>query len=267
MTDLYAAAVDAADVEPDLEATPEFLTRATAAREVVVDEAGERKLRLVRDRGRDRDRRESRRGHVAAPVRQESLSTGCGPGGELRLHRRPRDVRQTKGLDIWGRPADIETESRRRRPCCSSTSRGWVAWVTNYDQTLTFAALLASSLVWPPGALDEARSRPSDSSCASRGRSRRTKPAATPTICPPCGCCATSRWNSSTRTATTSTATSTSRAAFVGLTGARAMNTGSNALALEGGGARRCRDRTRLNPISAPTRQSAAAAFAAALAD
>ena len=51
MTDLYAAAVDAADVEPDLEATTGAYEHHPDVPlplvEVVVDEAGERKLRLV----------------------------------------------------------------------------------------------------------------------------------------------------------------------------------------------------------------------------
>ena len=46
MTDLYAAAVDAADVEPDLEATTDFPDAPLPLIEVV-DEEGERKLRLV----------------------------------------------------------------------------------------------------------------------------------------------------------------------------------------------------------------------------
>ena len=46
MTDLYADAVDAADVEPDLEATPDFPDAPLPLIEVVDDE-GERKLRLV----------------------------------------------------------------------------------------------------------------------------------------------------------------------------------------------------------------------------
>ena len=40
MTDLYAAAVDAADVEPDLEATTDFPDAPLPLIEVVVDEAG-----------------------------------------------------------------------------------------------------------------------------------------------------------------------------------------------------------------------------------
>ena len=47
MTDLYAAAVNTADVEPDLEATTDFPDAPLPLIEVVVDDAGERKLRLV----------------------------------------------------------------------------------------------------------------------------------------------------------------------------------------------------------------------------
>ena len=44
MADLYADAVDAADVEPDLEAMTDFPDAPLPLVEVLVDEAGERKL-------------------------------------------------------------------------------------------------------------------------------------------------------------------------------------------------------------------------------
>ena len=116
MTDLYAAAVDAADVEPDLEATTDFPDAPLPLIEVVVDEAGERKLRLVPETA-----------DVIASIEAELCVVAmCGPhrSGKSSLLNWLRDPagsrgftvghgtsRQTKGLDVWGRPADIETES------------------------------------------------------------------------------------------------------------------------------------------------------------
>ena len=116
MTDLYAAAVDAADVEPDLEATTDFPDAPLPLIEVVVDDAGERKLRLVPETA-----------DVIASIDAELCVVAmCGPhrSGKSSLLNWLRDPagsrgftvghgtsRQTKGLDVWGRPADIETES------------------------------------------------------------------------------------------------------------------------------------------------------------
>ena len=115
MTDLYAAAVDAADVEPELEATTDFPDAPLPLIEVV-DEAGERKLRLVPETA----------DVIAAIDAELCVVAMCGPhrSGKSSLLNWLRDPagsrgftvghgtsRQTKGLDVWGRPADIETES------------------------------------------------------------------------------------------------------------------------------------------------------------
>ena len=115
MTDLYAAAVDAADVEPDLEASPDFPDAPLPLIEVV-DEEGERKLRLVPETA----------DVIAAIDAELCVVAMCGPhrSGKSSLLNWLRDPagsrgftvghgtsRQTKGLDVWGRPADIETES------------------------------------------------------------------------------------------------------------------------------------------------------------
>ena len=115
MTDLYAAAVDAADVEPDLEAMTDFPDAPLPLVEVV-DEEGERKLRLVPETV----------DVIAAIDAELCVVAMCGPhrSGKSSLLNWLRDPagsrgftvghgtsRQTKGLDVWGRPADIETES------------------------------------------------------------------------------------------------------------------------------------------------------------
>ena len=141
MADLYADAVDAADVEPDLEATTDFPDAPLPLIEVVVDEAGERKLRLVPETA-----------DVIASIEAELCVVAmCGPhrSGKSSLLNWLRDPagsrgftvghgtsRQTKGLDVWGRPADIETESGApaalllidvdtRRPSCRLAAPAW----------------------------------------------------------------------------------------------------------------------------------------------
>ena len=116
MADLYADAVDAADVEPDLEATTDFPDAPLPLIEVVVDEAGERKLRLVPETadviasieaelcvvamgGPHRSGKSSLLNWLRDPAGSRGFTVGHGTS------------RQTKGLDVWGRPADIETES------------------------------------------------------------------------------------------------------------------------------------------------------------
>jgi hypothetical protein len=163
MTDLYAAAVDAADVEPDLEATPDFPDAPLPLIEVVDDE-GERKLRLVPETA----------DVIAAIDAELCVVAMCGPhrSGKSSLLNWLRDPaggrgftvghgtsRQTKGLDVWGRPADIETESGAPAALLliDVEGMGGLGVDSNYDQTLfALAALLASSLVYnSPGALDE----------------------------------------------------------------------------------------------------------------
>ena len=272
MTDLYAAAVDAADVEPDLEATTDtyaHFTDAPLPLIEVVDEEGERKLRLApetADAVADRPGLPPRPLRPA-PVRQVAAELAAGPGGS-ELYRRHGTSRQTKDR----RPGSAQGLRQSRRAGRSIAHRrrgdGWVG-CGRHDQTLfALAALLASPPPTTRRALSRGRDRISDSSRASRERSRRTRQAATPTICPISGgSCATSRWNSSTRTATTSIATSTWKVAFVVRIDARAMNTGQQYRSpLKEGDVRRCPDRTRPNRIS-PDTLTATAGLCGALAD
>ena len=117
MTDLYAAAVDAADVEPDLEATTDFPDAPLPLIEVCRRGRRAEAAARARDRRRDRgDRRGAlRRGHVwPAPVRQEFASQlAAGPGGEPRLHRRPRHVAADEGPGHLG-PARRHRDGKRR---------------------------------------------------------------------------------------------------------------------------------------------------------
>ena len=167
MTDLYAAAVDAADVEPDLETTTDtyaHFTDAPLPLVEVVNEEGERKLRLVPETA----------DVIAAIDAELCVVAMCGPhrSGKSSLLNWLRDPagnrgftvghgtsRQTKGLDVWGRPADIETESGAPAALLliDVEGMGGLGVDAQYDQTLfALAALLASSLVYnSPGALDE----------------------------------------------------------------------------------------------------------------
>lgn len=162
MADMYADAIEAADVETDLEPDAYASFPDAPLPLIEVDEGG--KLRLVPETA-----------EVIASIDAElCVVATCGPhrSGKSSLLNRLRDPagsrgftvghgtsRQTRGLDVWGRPADIETESGQKAALLmiDVEGLGGLGVDAKYDQMLfALATLLASSLVYnSPGALDE----------------------------------------------------------------------------------------------------------------
>ena len=121
MTDLYAAAVDAADVSQTWK-QPQISGRATAAHKSWSTRKAKEAALVPGPRTDRGDRRGACRPCAPpAPVRQSAVDWPRTRGGRALLSGTARPV--TKGLTS-GAFADIETESGRQPPCCSSIRMG-----------------------------------------------------------------------------------------------------------------------------------------------